>query len=81
MTTRLLGCAIARRADFLSNSDSNDISANDHDSSFAKTCYPVGLKLDCGGQDSVLLVNATEKRFIYLSLQKHATIYFFFLIS
>ncbi len=30
-------------------------------SSLAETCYPVGLKSDCGGQGSVLLVNATEK--------------------
>ena len=48
---------------------------------FAETSYPFGLKSDCGGQGSVLLVNATEKRFIYQSLQKHAIIYFFFLIS
>ncbi len=27
-----------------------------------ETCYPVGLKSDCGGQGSVSLVNATEKR-------------------
>jgi hypothetical protein len=57
-----VGCAIARHADFLSNSDSNDISDNDYDSSFAETCYPVGLNSDCGGQGSVLLVNATEKK-------------------
>ncbi len=76
-----VGCAIARRADFLSNSDSDDIGDDDYDSSFAETCYPVGLKSDCGGQGSVSLVNATEKRFIYQSLQKHAIIYFFFLIS
>jgi hypothetical protein len=56
-----VGCAIARRADFLSNSDSNDISDNYYDSSFVETCYSVGLKSDCGGQGSVLLVNATEK--------------------
>jgi hypothetical protein len=54
-----VGCTIARRADFLSNSDSDDISDDDYDSSFAETCYPVGLKSDCCG--SVLLVNATEK--------------------
>jgi hypothetical protein len=71
-----VGCAIARRADYLSNSNSNDISDDDYDSSFAETCYQVGLKSDCGGQGSVLLVNATE-RFIYQSLQKHAIIYFF----
>jgi hypothetical protein len=76
-----VGCAIAHRADFLSNSDSNDISDNDYDSSFVETCYQIGLKSDCCGQGSVLLVNATEKRFIYQSLQKHAIIYFFFLIS
>ncbi len=36
-----VGCAIARatRADFSSNSDSNDISDNDYDSSCAETCY------------------------------------------
>ncbi len=76
-----VGCAIARRADFLSNSDSDDTSDDDYDSSFAKTCYSVGLKSDCGGQGSVTLVNATEKRFIHQSLQKHAIIYFFFPIS
>ncbi len=76
-----VGCAIAHRADFLSNSNSDDISDYDYDSSFAETCCPVGLKSDRGGQGSVLLVNATEKRFIYQSLQKHAIIYFFFLIS
>ncbi len=57
-----VGCAIARHADFSSNSDSDDISDNDYDSSFAETCYPVGLKSDCGGQGSVSLVNATEKK-------------------
>jgi hypothetical protein len=56
-------CAIACCADFLSNSDSDDIIDNDYDSSLAETCYPVGLKSDCGGQDSVLLVKATEKKF------------------
>jgi hypothetical protein len=76
-----VGCAIARRADILSNSDSDDISDNDYDRSFAETCYPVELKSDCGGQGSVLLVNATEKKIHYQSLQKHAIIYFFFLIS
>ncbi len=76
-----VGCAITRHADFLSNSDSDDISDDDYDSSFAETCYPVGLKSDCGGQGSVSHVNAAEKRFIHQSLQKHAIIYFFFLIS
>jgi hypothetical protein len=76
-----VGCAIARCADFLSNSDSDDISDNDYDSSLAETCYPVGQKSDCGGQGSVSLVNTTEKGFIYKSLQKHAIIYLFFLIS
>jgi hypothetical protein len=61
------GCAIARHEDFLSNSDSDDISDDDYDSSFAETCYPVGLKSDCGGQGSVSLVNATEKK-IHLSI-------------
>ncbi len=62
-----VGCAIARCADCLSNSDSNDIRDNDYDSSLAETCYPVGLKFDCGGQGSVSLVNATEKK-IHLSI-------------
>jgi hypothetical protein len=59
-----VGCAIARaaRADFLSNSNSKDISDNDYDSSCAETCYPVGLKSDGGGQGSVLVINATEKK-------------------
>ena len=57
-----VGCAIARCTDFLSNSESNDISDEDYDSSLAETCYPVGLKSDCGGQGSVLLVNPTEKK-------------------
>jgi hypothetical protein len=52
---------------FLSNSNSDDISDDDYDSSFAETCYPVGLKSDCGGQGSVSLVNATEKK-IHLSI-------------
>jgi hypothetical protein len=59
-----VGCAIAcaAHADFLYNYDSNDISDNDNDSSCVGTCYPVGMKSDCGGQGSVLLVNATEKK-------------------
>jgi hypothetical protein len=59
-----VGCtsAHAARADFSSNSDSGDISDDDYDSSCAETCYPVGLKSDCGGQGSALLVNATEKK-------------------
>ncbi len=58
------GCAIAHaaHADFSSNSNFDDISDDDYDSSCAETCYPVGLKSDCGGQDSVLLINATEKK-------------------
>ncbi len=36
-----VGCTIARHADFLSNSDSDDISDDDYDSSFVETCYPV----------------------------------------
>jgi hypothetical protein len=77
-----VGCAIAcaARADFLSNSNSDDISDDDYDSC-AETCYPIGLKSDCGGQGSVLLVNATEKRIIHQPLQKHAIIYVVFLIS
>jgi hypothetical protein len=54
-------CAIARCADFLSNSNSDDISDDDYDSSLAEKWYPVGLKSDCGGQGSILLDNATEK--------------------
>ena len=57
-----VGCAIARAADahlLLSNSDSDDISDNDN-GSCAESCYPVGLKSDCGGQGSVLV--ATEKK-------------------
>ena len=59
-----VGCAIAcaARAHFPSNSDSKDISGDDYDSSCAKTCYPVGLKSDCGGPGSVLLDNSTEKK-------------------
>jgi hypothetical protein len=78
-----VGCAMARaaRADFLSNSNSNDISDDDYDISCAETCYPVGLKSDCGRQGSALLANATKKRIIHHSLQKHAIIYFVFLIS
>jgi hypothetical protein len=55
-------CAIARCADFLPNSYSDDFSDDDYDSSLAETCYPNGLKSDCGGQGSVSLVNATEKK-------------------
>ncbi len=57
-----VGCAIAHAADahlLLSNSDSDDISDNDN-GSCAESCYPVGLKSDCGGQGSVLV--ATEKK-------------------
>jgi hypothetical protein len=58
-----VGCTIAHaiRADFVSNSDPDDISDDDYDSSCAETCYPLGLKPDCGGPGSVLLANATEK--------------------
>jgi hypothetical protein len=62
-----VGCTIACCADFLSNSDFNDISDDDYDSSLAETCYPFGLKSDCGGQGSVSLVNTTEKK-IHLSI-------------
>ncbi len=57
-----VGCTIARAADahLLSfNSDSDDISDNGN-GSYAESCYPVGLKSDCGGQGSVLV--ATEKK-------------------
>jgi hypothetical protein len=78
-----VGCAIARaaRADFLSNSNPDDISDDDYECSCAETCYPVGLKSDCGGQGSELLANDTKKRIIHQPLQKHAIIYFVFLIS
>ncbi len=58
-----VGCAIAcaARADFLSNSNSDDISGDDYDSSCAETCYPVGLKSDCSGQVSELLANDKKK--------------------
>jgi hypothetical protein len=75
-----VGCTIARaaRADFLSNSDSDDLSDDDYDSSCAETCYPVGLKSDCGRQGSVLLANAIKKIIIHQPLQKHAIIYLSF---
>ncbi len=40
-----VGCTMAHaaRADFLSNSNSNDISDDDYESSCAETCYPVGV--------------------------------------
>ncbi len=78
-----VGCAMTRaaHADFLSNSDSKDISDSDYDISCVEACYPVGLKSDGDGQGSVLLINATEKRIIHQPFQKHATIYFVFLIS
>jgi hypothetical protein len=59
-----VGCAIAHaaHADFLSNSNSKDDSDEDYDSSCAETCNPVGLKSDGGGQGSVLVNNATEKK-------------------
>jgi hypothetical protein len=56
-----VGCAIARAADahlLSSNSDSDDI-RDDDNCSCVESCYPVGLKSDCGGQGSVLV--ATEK--------------------
>jgi hypothetical protein len=65
-----VGCAIARatRAEFLSNSDSEDISDKDYDSSCAETCYPVGLKSDGGGKGSLLvkLVGSFNFWFQYL---------------
>ncbi len=71
-----VGCAIARAAD-----DSDDSSPNDYgsDGSGVDSCYPVGLKPDSGGLGSVL--DATEKRVIHHPLQKHAIIFFLFLIS
>jgi hypothetical protein len=76
-----VGCPIASAADahlLSSNSESDDISDNDC-GSCAKSCYPVGLKSDSGGQGSVLA--ATEKRMIYHPLQKHAKIFFLCMIS
>ncbi len=46
----------------MSDSNPDDISDDDYDSSCVVTCYPVGMKSDCGGLGSVLLVNATEKK-------------------
>jgi hypothetical protein len=78
-----VGCTIARvaHAVFLSNSNPDDISDDDYVSSCVEPCYPVGLKSDCGGPGSVLLNNSTEKRIIHQPFQKHAIIYFVFLIS
>ncbi len=47
-----VGCTIARAAyaDIPPNFDSEDISDEDDDSSFAERCYPVGLKSDGGGR-------------------------------
>jgi hypothetical protein len=76
-----VGCAIAHAADahlLSSNSNSDDISDND-DGSCAESCYPVGLKSDCGGQGLVLV--ATEKKNDSSTLFKHAIIFFLFLIS
>jgi hypothetical protein len=76
-----VGCAIARAANahlLSSNSNSDDISDNDN-GSCAESCYPFGLKSDCGGQGSVLV--ATEKRMIHQPSLKHAIIFFLFLIS
>jgi hypothetical protein len=62
MTIRLLGAPLpVLPVPFFSNSNSNDISDDVYDSSCEETCYPVGLKSDCGGQGSVLLANATKK--------------------
>jgi hypothetical protein len=75
-----VGCAIAHAANaHLSNSD--DSSHNDYgsDGSGVDSCYPAGLKPDSGGLGSVL--DATEKRINHLPLQKHAIIFFLFLIS
>ncbi len=66
-----VGCTIAHavHANFLSDSDSNELNDDDYDSSCAETCYPVGLKSDCGGQVSELLANDTKKRIICQPLQ------------
>jgi hypothetical protein len=61
-----VGCAIAHAADdhlLSSNSNSNDISHNDH-GSCAESCYPVELKSDSGGQGSVLVATEKEELFI-----------------
>jgi hypothetical protein len=83
MTIRLLGAPlpVLPVLIFLSNSNSDDISDVDYDSSCVETCYPVGLKSDCGGQVSESLANDTKKRIIHQPLQKHAIIYFVFLIN
>ena len=62
-------------------SDSDDCSHNDYgsDGSGVDSCYPVGLKTDYEAQGSVL--DATEKRMNHYPLQKHAIIFFLFLIS
>jgi hypothetical protein len=80
MNDHTVGCAIARAANAHS-SDSDDSSHNDYgsDGSGVDSCYPVGLKPDSGGLGSVL--DATEKRMIHHPLQKHAIIFFLFLIS
>ena len=62
MTIRLLGAPLPSMLIFSTNSDSDDISDDDYDSSFAETCYPVGLTSDCGGQVSELLANDTKKK-------------------
>jgi hypothetical protein len=59
-----VGCAIARAAcaEFLSNSDSKDISDDDYDTSCVETCYPVGLKSDGGGQGQYLSSMLQKKK-------------------
>ncbi len=59
-----VGWAIAHAAcaDFLSNSDSEDIRDKDDDSSCVETCYPDGLKSDGSGKGSFLVDNAAEKK-------------------
>ncbi len=73
-------CAIARAANaHLSNSD--DSSHNDYgsDGSGGDSCYPVGLKPDSGAQG--LYWMPQKKRMNHHPLQKHAIIFFLFLIS
>jgi hypothetical protein len=76
-----VGCTIARAADahlLSSNSDSDDTSDNDN-GSCAESCYPIGLKSDCGGQGSVLV--ATEKKNDSSTLFETCNNIFLFLIS
>jgi hypothetical protein len=73
------GCAIARAA-HPSSSNSEDFSDGDDDS-FAKTCYPVGLKSDGGERIQYWLTMLNKKKNHSSTFQEHPIIYFVFLIS